>query len=97
MTAFKPIETYSGDYTYSNSREAITRLPFPYPEDQYMYSMNVEPHVPFGQGALRAQFDIDEHYISECHHRAQTLESEPGVHYAALPQMMEAAVNWVRA
>ena len=90
MTAFKPIETYSGDYTYSNSREAITRLPFPYPEDQYMYSMNVEPHVPFGEGALRAQFDIDEHYISECHHRAQTLENEPGVHYAALPHMMEA-------
>lgn len=90
MTVFKPIETYADDYTYSNSREAITRLPFPYPEDQYMYSMNVEPHVPFGAGALRAQFDIDEHYISECHHRAKTLDSQPGVHYAALPHMMEA-------
>ncbi|MBF8778208.1 heme-dependent oxidative N-demethylase family protein [Pseudomonas fulva] len=90
MTVFKPIETYSDDYTYSNSREAVLRLPFPYPEDQYMYSMNVEPHVPFGNGALRAQFDIDEHYISECHHRARTLDSQPGVHYAALPHMMEA-------
>ncbi|MFJ3076824.1 heme-dependent oxidative N-demethylase family protein [Pseudomonas sp. NPDC087029] len=90
MTVFKPIETYCDDYTYSNSREAILRLPFPYPEDQYMYSMNVEPHVPFGVGALRAQFDIDEHYISECHHRAHTLDSQPGVHYAALPHMMEA-------
>ncbi|MNH07516.1 hypothetical protein D3C79_669100 [compost metagenome] len=93
MTVFKPIETYAdvgSDHTYSNSREAVLRLPFPYPEDQYMYSMNVEPHVPFGSGALRGQFDIDEHYISECHHRAHTLESQPGVHYAALPHMMEA-------
>ncbi|AYG45593.1 DUF3445 domain-containing protein [Pseudomonas sp. Leaf58] len=93
MTVFKPIETYADagkGHTYSNSREAILRLPFPYPEDQYMYSMNVEPHVPFGNGALRGQFDIDEHYISECNHRAHTLDSQPGIHYAALPHMMEA-------
>ncbi|MDU9392969.1 DUF3445 domain-containing protein [Pseudomonas japonica] len=94
MTVFKPIESYADldtrGFTYANSREAVLRLPFPYPEDQYMYSMNVEPHVPFGSGALRAQFDIDEHYISECHHRAQILESQPGIHYAALPHMMEA-------
>jgi hypothetical protein len=51
MTVFKPIETYADagqGHSYKNSREAVLRLPFPYPEDQYMYSMNVEPHVPFG-------------------------------------------------
>ena len=42
MTVFKPIETYAdqaSNHTYKNSREAVLRLPFPYPEDQYMCSI----------------------------------------------------------
>lgn len=87
---FKQHETYSDTYTYANSADAVLRMPFPYPEDEYMYSMNLEPHVPFGEGALRAAFDIDEHYITECQERARVLAEQPGVHYAALPQMQEA-------
>lgn len=88
--AFKQQETYRDDYSYRNSREAVLRLPFPYPEDQYMYSMNVEPHVPFGEGALKAALDIDEHYVTECQERAVALETQPGMHYTSLPHMMEA-------
>jgi hypothetical protein len=89
---FPPDETFTpdGDYLFTNSREAVRRLPFPFPDDEYMYSMNLEPHVPAGDGALRAAFDIDEHYVSECRHRAQMLEELPGVHYIALPHMLEA-------
>lgn len=91
-TGFKTDETYTpeGAYTYANSREGVRHLPFPFPDDEYMYSMNLEPHVPAGDGAMRAAFDIDEHYVSECRHRAQMLEEMPGVHYLALPHMMEA-------
>jgi hypothetical protein len=55
-----------------------------------MYSMNLEPHVSVGDGAFRAAFDIDEHYISECRDRAITLEKDPGMHYVSAPHMMEA-------
>ncbi len=89
-TAFKANETYRDDYSYRNSREAVLRLPFPYPEDEYMYSMNLEPHVSVGEGAMKAALDIDEHYISECNERAKALEEHPGFHYASLPHMMEA-------
>lgn len=87
---FRPDETYRDDYTYANSAECIARAPWPFPDDQYMYSMNLEPHVPFGEHALKAVFDIDEHYISECRDRAITLEKDPGMHYVAAPHMMEA-------
>jgi hypothetical protein len=62
----------------------------PVPDDNYMYSMNLEPHVSVGDGAFRAAFDIDEHYISECRDRAITLEKDPGMHYVSAPHMMEA-------
>ena len=60
MTTFKNDETYTpeGAYTFKNSPEAVRRLPFPFPEDEYMYSMNLEPHVPAGDGALRALVSI---------------------------------------
>jgi len=86
--AFKPDETFRGDYTYRNSDKAILRFPFPFPEDRYMYSVNMEPHVPspvcdaYGHG-----FDVDEHYIAECRDRAITLERDPG-RCQALPHMM---------
>lgn len=37
-------ETFRDDYTYRNSPEAIRRFPFPFDQDSYMYSVNVEPH-----------------------------------------------------
>lgn len=87
---FNPDETYRDDYTFANSPETIARAPFPFPDDDYMYSMNLEPHVSLGDGAFRAAFDIDEHYISECRDRAITLEKDPGMHYVSAPHMMEA-------
>lgn len=86
--AFKPDETFRGDYSVRNSDDAILRFPFPFPEDRYMYSVNMEPHD--GQGpsdAYRHGFDVDEHYIAECRDRAITLERDPG-RCQALPHMM---------
>ena len=42
---FKPDETFRGDFSYKNSDEAVLRFPFPFAEDTYMYSVNMEPHV----------------------------------------------------
>ena len=49
---FKPDETYRDDFTFRNSPEAIRRFPLPFPEDEYMYSVNIEPHVPGPKGAV---------------------------------------------
>lgn len=87
--AFKK-ETFRDDYTYKNSVEAIKRFPFPFPEDVYMYSVNMEPHNKGPKGAVTEHtFDIDEHYVSECLDKAKTLELDPG-RYAVLPHMMDA-------
>ena len=43
---FKPDETFRDDFTFRNSPEAIRRFPLPFVEDQYMYSVNIEPHMP---------------------------------------------------
>ena len=51
---FNTDETYRDDYTFANSPETIARAPFPFPDDDYMYSMNLEPHVSVGDGAFRA-------------------------------------------
>jgi dimethylamine monooxygenase subunit A len=88
--AFKPDETYRGDYSFRNSDDAILRFPFPFPEDQYMYSVNIEPHVRSGfTPVYNNPIDVDEHYIAECRDRAITLERDPG-RYQALPHMMTA-------
>jgi hypothetical protein len=87
---FKPDETFRGDYSYRNSEAAILRFPFPFPEDRYMYSVNMEPHDGRGPSdAYRHGFDVDEHYIAECRDRAITLERDPG-RCQALPHMMMA-------
>lgn len=83
-------ESFRDDYTYKNSAEAIKRFPFPFPEDQYMYSVNIEPHTKGKPGSVyEFPFDIDEHYVAECHDRAITLEEDAG-RYQALPHMMDA-------
>ena len=87
--AFKPEETFRDDFTFRNSPEAIRRFPFPFAEDAYMYSVNIEPHTAGPKGTCSEfPIDIDEHYVAECRERAICLE-EPG-RYLALPHMMPA-------
>ncbi len=85
---FKAHETFRGDFTYGNSPHAIRRFPLPFPEDNYMYSVNIEPHLPGPRGSvLEFAFDVDEHYVAECRERAIVLAGEP-LRYQALPHMM---------
>jgi dimethylamine monooxygenase subunit A len=87
--AFKK-ETFRDDYTYRNSPQAIKRFPFPFAEDSYMYSVNIEPHSKGAPGSVvEYAFDIDEHYVAECEDKAKTLALDPG-RYQALPHMMDA-------
>src|SRR4051812_545538 len=74
-TTFKTEETYTpeGGYNFRNSPEGVRRLPFPSPDDDSISPMNLKPHVPAGDGPLKAAFDIDEHYVSECAPRDQML------------------------
>ena len=75
---FKPDETFRKDFTYRNSDAGILRFPFPFPEDEYMYSVNIEPHVRGGPtAAFQAAFDVDEHYVAECRERALVLAEDP--------------------
>src|ERR1700676_2742416 len=49
------------DFSYRNSPHAIRRFPLPFPEDSYMYSVNIEPHLPGPPGwVVEFAFDIDE-------------------------------------
>ena len=86
----KPAETFRGDYTARNSDEAILRFPFPFHEDKYMYSVNMEPHVPGGATPVYdATFDLDEHYIGECEDRAITLAEDP-MRCIVMPHLIDA-------
>jgi len=88
--AFKPDETFRNDFTFRNSPEAIRRFPLPFHEDEYMYSVNIEPHLPGPKGAVTEfAFDVDEHYVAECRERAIVLAAEP-LRFQALPHMMSA-------
>jgi hypothetical protein len=87
--AFKPEETFRDDFTFSNSPEAIRRFPFPFAEDAFMYSVNIEPHTAGPTGSCyEFPIDIDEHYVAECRERALCLR-EAG-RCLALPHMMPA-------
>ena len=80
-------ETFRGDFTYHNSARAIARFPFPFPEDSYMYSVNMEPHVPGRPGSVfEHMFDVDEHYVSEMRDRALVLADDP-LRCQSLPHM----------
>jgi hypothetical protein len=82
-------ETFRGDYTYRNSPEGIRRFPFPFGLDEYMYSVNMEPHLPGPKGSVTEfDFDIDEHYVAECEDRRITLERDPG-RCVSLPHMVD--------
>lgn len=83
-------ETYRDDYTFSNSPAAIKRFPFPFHEDKYMYSVNIEPHVPGPKGSvLEFPIDIDEHYVADMRDRAITLKLDP-LRCQSLPHMLTA-------
>ena len=83
-------EAYRGKFAFRNSDEAILRFPFPYPEDRYMYSVNIEPHVKDGPSdAYKHTFDVDEHYVAECREREIVLAEDPG-RCQVLPHMIMA-------
>lgn len=85
-------ETFRGDFTFHNSPRAIRRFPFPFPEDSYMYSVNMEPHVPGPAGSVfEHMFDVDEHYVSEMRDRALVLAEDP-LRCQSLPHM--ALAGW---
>ncbi len=79
MISPKPVQTFRDDFTYTNSPEAIARFPFPFPEDEYRYSVNIEPHTnPGVKGSAYEHFlDIDEHYLSEMAERDIVLQENP--------------------
>ncbi|WP_312530898.1 DUF3445 domain-containing protein [Paracoccus sp. (in: a-proteobacteria)] len=80
-------ETFRNDFTYRNSKEAIRRFPFPFPEDDYMYSVNIEPHVSGRKGSVfEHAFDVDEHYVAEMADRARVLADDP-LRCQSLPHM----------
>jgi dimethylamine monooxygenase subunit A len=55
-------ETFRDNFTFRNSPEAIKRFPFPFHEDSYMYSVNMEPHKSYRPGSVfERTFDVDEH------------------------------------
>jgi hypothetical protein len=90
--ALKQDQVYRGDYTFRNSPAAIRRFPMPFPEDRYMYSVNIEPHVPGPAGSvIEFPIDCDEHYVAECRERAIVVENDP-LRIQALPHMM--AAQW---
>jgi len=87
---FKPDESFRDEFKYSNSPNAIRRFPFPFAEDEYMYAVNIEPHLPGPKGSVTEfAIDVDEHYVAECRERAIVLAAEP-LRFQALPHMMSA-------
>ena len=87
--AFSCDESFRDDFTFRNSPTAIRRFPFPFPEDTFMYSVNIEPHVSVGTGCYQHPIDVDEHYVAECREREICLATTSD-RYLALPHMMPA-------
>jgi hypothetical protein len=80
-------ETFREDFTYRNSPQNIRRFPFPFDRDDYMYSVNMEPHVPGRKGtAFEHILDVDEHYVAEMIDRAKVLADDP-LRCQSLPHM----------
>ncbi|ESW62099.1 MAG: hypothetical protein Q27BPR15_02810 [Rhodobacter sp. CACIA14H1] len=80
-------ETFRNDFTFRNSERAIRRFPFPFDRDDYMYSVNMEPHVPGRPGSVfEHAFDVDEHYLAEMRDRELVLKEDP-LRCQSLPHM----------
>jgi hypothetical protein len=91
MGNIKPAEQFRPPYNFSNSDEAIRRFPFPYPDDTYMYSVNIEQHTSGGAGSVYEHpFDVDEHYLGEMEDRRLVLAEDP-LRCQALPHMESAS------
>lgn len=91
---FNPSERMRDQFYYYNSPKAIARFPFPFPEDNYMYSVNIEPAVSKPDTIFENWFDIDEHYLTEMKERALTLASDPK-RCIVLPHMQQAAWDFL--
>ena len=86
-------ESFRGDYSFRNSPWAIRRFPFPFHEDSYMYSVNMEQHRGGPAGSVyEKRFDVDEHYVSEMRDRAIVLAEDP-LRCQSLPHMITAATR----
>ncbi|WP_052055523.1 DUF3445 domain-containing protein [Myxosarcina sp. GI1] len=68
----------------SNSIKAINNFPFPFADDSYMYSVNIEPVTD------EALFDVDEHYHTEIKERDRILKQGKQGRYLTLPHMRDA-------
>ena len=80
-------ETFRDTFTYRNSPKGILRFPFPFDRDDYMYAVNMEPHVSGRKGSIfEHPFDVDEHYVSEMIDRAAVLAEDP-LRCQSLPHM----------
>ncbi len=89
-------ETFRDDFTYRNSPEGIRRFPFPFDRDEYMYSVNMEPHVSGRKGSVfEHTFDVDEHYVAEMFDRAKVLASDP-LRCQSLPHMTLGGLGFAR-
>ena len=87
MTLVFNDETFRDDFTFSNSRHAIQRFPFPFDRDEYMYAVNIEPHTPGAPGSVvEFAIDVDEHYVAEMRDRALVLAEDP-LRCQSLPHM----------
>jgi hypothetical protein len=85
-------ETFRDDFTFRNSLYNIRRFPFPFDRDEYMYSVNMEPHVRGKKDSVFENLiDVDEHYVAEMLDRALVLKEDP-LRCQALPHMM--AAQW---
>jgi dimethylamine monooxygenase subunit A len=81
---------YRETFTFRNSPAAVARFPFPFQQDHYAYSVNIERHAPGPAGSVyEYPFDIDEHYVEECQERDLVLAEDPS-RFAALVHMMPA-------
>ncbi|MDP9940236.1 heme-dependent oxidative N-demethylase family protein [Ectopseudomonas alcaliphila] len=88
---FNPLESYREDFSFRNSVDAIQRFPFPFPDDQYLYSVNLEPATSRDPGSVFEHcFDIDEHYRSEMAERNRVLKHDPR-RCLVMPHMQQAA------
>ncbi|MGH8377056.1 MAG: heme-dependent oxidative N-demethylase subunit alpha family protein, partial [Pseudomonas sp.] len=86
-----PVQSYRDDFSFRNSPAAIRRFPFPFTEDSYLYSVNIEPATSRDPGSIYQHgFDIDEHYRSEMAERALVLDKDPR-RYLVMPHMQVAA------
>lgn len=81
----KPAQTMHGDFTYTNSPVAVARFPFPWREDSFRYSVNMEPHPGGPAGSVfEHAIDIDEHYLTDITERARCL-ADQHERYVSLP------------